>query len=76
MRFCANATVAQQKMANPARKKSTGVTGNNMSRTVGCCRYGSYFKTLVIKYTQQTNNCEVTRKYSVSQGTEGENNKN
>jgi hypothetical protein len=31
---------------------------------------------VVIKYAEHTDNCEVTRKYSVSQGTEGKNNQN
>jgi hypothetical protein len=57
-------------------KRNTGVKGNNVSRTVGCCSCGSNFKAVVIKYAEQTNKYGMTRKYSVSQGTEGENNQN
>jgi hypothetical protein len=53
MRFCANASAAQHKIADNVKKRSISVKENNVSESFRCCSYGSYFKTIVIKYEEQ-----------------------
>jgi hypothetical protein len=47
IRFCAN---------------RTGVKGNNVSKDVRHDSCDSFFEAIMIKYAEQTNNCEAARK--------------
>jgi hypothetical protein len=39
--------------------------GNKVSKCIRRSSYGLYFKTMVIKHAEQTNNWETARKYSI-----------
>jgi hypothetical protein len=66
MRFNAKANVPYHKIADNVMKKGSDVNENSMSESIRCCSYDSYHKIVVIKYADQTKNCEAARKYSAS----------
>jgi hypothetical protein len=41
------------KIAGHVKKRSISMNGNNMPKVIRFCRYGSYFKTVVIKHAKQ-----------------------
>jgi hypothetical protein len=54
------------KLAGYVKRRRTNVEGNNESYSIRQCSYGLHFQTVVIKYAEQTNNCEAGRICSVS----------
>jgi hypothetical protein len=52
-------------MADHVKKRGTSAKGNNMTKSIRHCSYDLYFKIMVIKHAEQTNNCEAARKYSL-----------
>jgi transposase-like protein len=52
-------------MADNVEKRGTSAKGN-ISKGMRCS-YDANFKIMVFKHAEQTNSCEVARKYSVSE---------
>jgi hypothetical protein len=50
------------------KKKSFSIKGNSVSIHERCFCYDSYFKAMLFKYAEQTNNCVAARKCSVYWG--------
>jgi hypothetical protein len=51
-------------MTDHVKKWSARMRRNNLSKSIVCCSYGFYFKTVIIKYAEEIKNCEATRKVS------------
>jgi hypothetical protein len=49
--------------AGRVKKRYINVKEINISKSIRRHSYGSYFKTLMIKHAEQTNKCDMTRKY-------------
>jgi hypothetical protein len=60
MRFCANERVAQHKKGISCQEDKT-----SMSKVTGTSHY-NFFRVMVMEHAEQTNNCKVAGKYSVS----------
>jgi hypothetical protein len=54
------------KMADHSEEKSNEEGNNSTTISFRHSSYSSHFKTVVLKYAEQTNNCEAARKYIVS----------
>jgi hypothetical protein len=54
------------KFPDHVKRRRTNVERNNVSYSIRHCSYALHFKTVVIKYAEQTNNCEAGRICSIS----------
>jgi hypothetical protein len=52
------------RMTDHVKKRSARMRRNNLSKSIVCCRYGCYFKTVIIKYAEKIKNCEAARQAS------------
>jgi hypothetical protein len=54
MGFCANTHVAEHKNGRSYEEKKYYSEGNNVSKSIRHCSYGSFFKTMVTEHRKQT----------------------
>jgi hypothetical protein len=58
MKFSANIRVPCYKMVDQVKKRGRNVKGTNVSKGVRHCSYDLRFKIVMMKHTEETNNCE------------------